>query len=57
MEYIRGILNNFWRLTGATMVEWWRWLVGQGPGRAPKTLCRGAKRKGRRERNENTERG
>ena len=20
MEYIRGILNNFWRLTGATMV-------------------------------------
>lgn len=30
MEYIRGILNNFWRLTEAT--RWWRWCWWGGHG-------------------------
>lgn len=30
MEYIRGILNNFWRLTEAT--RWWRWCWWGGMG-------------------------
>lgn len=41
MEYIRGILNNFWRLTEAT--RWWRWWRswwGTGPPSLPLSLSR-----------------
>lgn len=63
VEYIRGILNNFWRLTEATR-WWWRWWWGMGllslclPPREEKTLWpeRRTKRKVRAKRERERER-